>query len=140
MLENTTQVQVRYAETDMMGIVYHANYLTWLEIGRTELLRDEGLPYKDIEAMGLLLPVLEVEIKYRRPAKYDDEVSIITRMRDSPYVKIRLEYEIRRGETLLATARTSHAFIDRAGQPVKAPKFFHDAMAKHFPEANPIDP
>lgn len=132
MLECVTDIVVRYAETDMMGIVYHANYLTWLEIGRTQLLRDNGLPYKDIEAQGLYLPVLEVSVKYRRPATYDDPVTIVTRMREKPFVKIHLEYDVKRGEDLLATATSVHAFMNSDGQAVRVPAFFNDAMVPFF--------
>ena len=136
MLECVTDIVVRYAETDMMGIVYHANYLPWLEIGRTQLLRDNGLPYKDIEAQGLFLPVLEVSVKYRRPARYDDTVTIVTRMREKPFVKIHLEYEVKRDEDLLATATSVHAFMNSEGQAVRVPTFFNDAMAPFFDQSS----
>lgn len=132
MIESVTEIQVRYAETDMMGIVYHANYLPWLEIGRTQLLREKGLPYKEIEEHGLFLPVLEVNIKYKRPAKYDDVITIVTRLADKPFVKIRMDYEVKRGEELLATASTLHAFMNREGQAVRAPGFFKEAMDLAF--------
>lgn len=135
MLQCVTDIVVRYAETDMMGIVYHANYLPWLEIGRTQLLRERGLPYKEIEAKGLLLPVLEVNVKYKRPAKYDDTLTIVTRMPEKPFVKIRMEYEVKREDELLATASTVHAFMNRSGQAVKVPGFFLDAMADCFQSA-----
>lgn len=121
MIQSRTQVSVRYAETDMMGVVYHGNYLPWLEIGRTNLLRELGLPYRELEAQGYFLPVLEVHVKYLRPAVYDDTVIIVTTLRERPLLRIRLEYEVRRGDELLATAETVHAFIDRSGKPVRPP-------------------
>lgn len=121
MIQSRTQVSVRYAETDMMGVVYHGNYLPWLEIGRTNLLRELGLPYRELEAQGYFLPVLEVHVKYLRPAVYDDTVTIVTTLRERPLLRIRLEYEVRRGDELLATAETVHAFIDRSGKPVRPP-------------------
>lgn len=132
MIESVSKVQVRYAETDMMGIVYHANYLAWLEIGRTQLLREKGFPYKEIEARGLYLPVLEVNIQYKRPAKYDDNVTIISRLSEKPFVKIRMDYEVKRDNELLAIAHTIHVFMNKEGQATKAPKFFRDAMEEHF--------
>ncbi|EDY81266.1 conserved hypothetical protein [Verrucomicrobiia bacterium DG1235] len=132
MIESVSNIQVRYAETDMMGIVYHANYLPWLEIGRTELLRENGLPYKEIEARGVMLPVLEVNVKYKRPAKYDDTVSIHTRISEKPFLKIKIDYELKRGDELLATATTLHAFMNSKGVPVKPPTFFKEALAKHY--------
>ncbi|MEY4003920.1 MAG: Acyl-CoA thioester hydrolase YbgC, partial [Verrucomicrobiota bacterium] len=97
MIESRTQVTVRYAETDMMGVVYHGNYLPWFEVGRTTLLKELGLPYRQLEEEGFRLPVLEVSARYLRPAVYDDTVTIVTRLHDRPLLRIRLEYEVKRG-------------------------------------------
>ncbi len=121
MIESRTQVTVRYAETDMMGVVYHGNYLPWFEVGRTNLLKELGLPYRRLEEEGFRLPVLEVSARYLRPAVYDDTVTIVTRLLEKPLLRIRLEYEVNRGEELLATGHTVHAFIDREGRPVRPP-------------------
>ena len=121
MLQSRALVTVRYAETDMMGIVYHGSYLPWFEIGRTTLLREIGLPYRQLEADGFRLPVLEISAKYHRPAVYDDTLTIITTMREKPLLRIRLEYEVRRGEELLATGWSLHAFVDLKGKPVRPP-------------------
>lgn len=137
MIVSEHQLEVRYAETDMMGIVYHANYLPWLELGRTQLLKERGLPYKVLESKGYLLPVLEINVKYRRPAHYDDRITIVTTMADRPLVKIRLDYEVKRGDELLATAYSLHAFMNRQGQALKAPKFFLDAFDRIFAPPNP---
>lgn len=132
MIVSRTEVVVRYAETDMMGVVYHGSYLPWFEIGRTTLLREQGLPYRDLEAAGFLLPVLEVNARYLRPALYDDRLAIVTTLREKPALRIRLEYEVRRGEDLLATGSTLHAFIDRQGRPVRPPADFAAKMAAAF--------
>jgi len=121
MIQSRAKVTVRYAETDMMGVVYHGSYLPWFEIGRTTLLKEMGLSYRQLEADGYRLPVLEVSAKYFRPAVYDDELTIVTTMSEKPLLRIRLEYEVRRGEELLATGMTVHAFIDREGKPVRPP-------------------
>ena len=121
MIQSRVQVTVRYAETDMMGIVYHANYLPWFEIGRTTLLKEMGLPYRELEAQGFRLPVLEVSAKYSRPAVYDDTLTIVTTMREKPLLRIRLDYEVRRGDDLLATGHTQHAFVNLQGHPVRPP-------------------
>ena len=121
MIVSRAQVVVRYAETDMMGVVYHGSYLPWFEIGRTTLLKEMGLPYRQLEAEGYRLPVLEVGAKYFRPALYDDTITIITTLREKPLLRIRLDYEVKRGEELLATGFTVHAFIDREGKPVRPP-------------------
>jgi len=128
MRSSATDIVVRYSETDMMGIVYHANYLPWLEIGRTSLLKELGFPYKELEAQGLLLPVVEVSVSFRKPAKYDDTVTVITALKERPLVRIVLDYEIRRGEERLATATTTHAFVNRQGAPVKAPRDLMEAL------------
>ncbi|MBL9202873.1 MAG: acyl-CoA thioesterase [Opitutaceae bacterium] len=121
MIVSRTQIVVRYAETDMMGVVYHGSFLPWLEVGRTTLLKELGLPYRQLEAEGYRLPVLEVAVKYQRPALYDDTVTIVTTLRELPLLRIRLEYEVRRDHDLLATGHTVHAFIDRTGKPVRPP-------------------
>jgi acyl-CoA thioester hydrolase len=121
MLQSRASVTVRYAETDMMGIVYHGSYLPWFEIGRTTLLKEIGLPYRELETAGFRLPVLEVSAKYLRPAVYDDVLTILTTMREKPLLRIALDYEVRRGEELLATGRSLHAFVDLRGRPVRPP-------------------
>ena len=121
MIVSHAQITVRYAETDMMGVVYHGSYLPWFEVGRTTLLKEMGLAYRQLEADGYRLPVLEVSAKYFRPALYDDMLTIITTMTDKPLLRIRLEYEVRRGEELLATGFSVHAFVDREGKPVRPP-------------------
>jgi acyl-CoA thioester hydrolase len=136
MIESRTEVTVRYAETDMMGVVYHGSYLPWLEIGRTNLLKEMGLPYRELEAQGYFLPVLEVSVKYARPAKYDDIVTIVTTLRERPVLRIRLEYEVRRGEEILATAETVHAFIDKSGRPVRPPAKAAELFGTAFRETN----
>lgn len=134
MIESHTQVTVRYAETDMMGVVYHGNYLPWFEVGRTTLLKELGLPYRDLETAGYRLPVLEVTAKYFRPAVYDDVITIVTTLREKPLLRIRLDYEVRRGDELLATGHTVHAFIDREGKPVRPPEAVVKAMSAAFAE------
>lgn len=132
MITSRTQVTVRYAETDMMGIVYHANYLPWFEIGRTTLLKEQGLPYLELEKMGYRLPVLEISAKYLRPAVYDDVLTIVTFLKEKPLLRIRLSYEVRRGHDLLATGESSHAFVDLQGRPVRPPAHFVQKMSALF--------
>lgn len=132
MIEHLSSVQVRYAETDMMGIVYHGSYLPWLEIGRTELLRAQGIPYRDLEAQGYFLPVLEVGVKYLKSARYDDTITIVSRIVEKPSLRINIEYDLRRGDELVATARTQHVFIDKAGRPVRPPAAFVTRMDEIF--------
>lgn len=132
MLTNRSQIQVRYAETDMMGIAYHGSYLPWLEIGRTNALRENGCVYADLEKSGYRLPVLEVNVQYKKPAFYDDIVVIETEMREKPHLRIRLDYKLTRGGELLATAHTVHAFINHQGEPVRPPAMFVEAAKRWF--------
>lgn len=133
MITSHSQVTVRYAETDMMGVVYHGNYLPWFEIGRTTLLKEVGVPYRQLEADGYRLPVLEIAAKYLRPARYDDTLTIVTTMREKPVLRIRLHYEVRRGDELLATGESVHAFIDLQGRPVRPPASMVAIMNSLFP-------
>ncbi|MDR1281992.1 MAG: acyl-CoA thioesterase [Opitutaceae bacterium] len=139
MLTHRSTVQVRYAETDMMGIVYHANYLPWFEIARTDLFRRHGLPYRDLEAEGFLLPVLEANVRYLKPARYDDTLAIVATLAEKPSLRMRLAYEVRRADGTsgtdgerLATGWTTHAFIDRSGKPVRPPARFVARMNELF--------
>lgn len=133
MIVSRASVTVRYAETDMMGIVYHANYLPWFEVARTQLLREQGFPYRQLEADGYRIPVLEVSAKYRRPAVYDDTLTIVATIREKPLLRIRIDYEVFRGEELLATGRSEHAFCDLNGRPTRPPPAFVARMNEIFP-------
>ena len=135
MLVSRTQINVRYAETDMMGIVYHGNYLPWFEVGRTTLLKECGVPYRELEAQGYYLPVIEMGAKFQRPAHYDDTLTIITQLKERPVLRIHLDYEVRRGEELLVTGFTVHTFINKAGEPVRPPPAFAAKMREVFASA-----
>ncbi len=132
MIQSRAQVTVRYAETDMMGIVYHGNYLPWFEVARTQLLREQGFPYRQLEADGYRIPVLEVAAKFIRPATYDDSLTIVATIREQPLLRIRLEYEVFRGEELLATGHSTHAFCDLKGRPTRPPAAFVARMKEIF--------
>jgi len=132
MIVSRSQVHVRYAETDMMGVVYHGNYLAWFEVGRTQLLKEQGIVYRDLEAQGYLLPVIEIGAKYHRPALYDDEITIVTTLAEKPLLRIRLDYEVKRGDQLLVTGFTVHTFINRQGEPVRPPAIFAERMRDLF--------
>jgi acyl-CoA thioester hydrolase len=127
---------VRYAETDMMGVVYHGSYLPWLEVARTALLAAEGLPYRELEKEGFFLPVIEIALRYRRPARYADTVEVHARINTRPTLRLRVDYELWRGEELLAEGHTAHVFIDREGRPRRPPAAFSALIEKRFaPEA-----
>ncbi len=113
-----TPLRVRYAETDAMGIVHHASYIIWFEVGRSDWMRQQGMSYADVEASGYLLVVSEVQARFMRPARYDELVVIRTRVAELKSRKLRFEYEVvgqATGETLVVGA-TSHIMTDRAGR------------------------
>ena len=118
-----TRVRVRYADTDQMGVVYHANYLVWFEVGRTEWLRDAGWSYREMEEVGVSLPVIEAHCEYRQPARYDDEIEISTVATLLTPVRIRFDYEAHRtgADALSATGHTVHAAISGDGKPCRLP-------------------
>jgi acyl-CoA thioester hydrolase len=118
-----TRVRVRYADTDRMGIAYHANYLVWFEVGRTEWLREGGRTYRALEEDGVSLPVIEAHCEYRQPARYDDEIEISTKVTVMSPVRIRFDYEARLtgGSTLAATGHTVHAALGADGRPRRLP-------------------
>ena len=119
-VQNETIVRVRYKDTDQMGIAYHANYFVWFEVGRTELMRACGLPYKQLEQHEVHLPVIEASCKFKYPARYDDQLRIVTTVKFLRNVKIGLQYEIFHLErnNLLVIGETIHGFVNKAGKPV----------------------
>jgi acyl-CoA thioester hydrolase len=127
----STTVRVRYAETDQMGIAWHGEYLAWFEVGRTDLLRGCGCTYRDLEAQGLRLPVIEVQARYMRPAHYDDVLEIHTRLTGIGGARVSFDYEVRREGTEgpLATGSTSHAAIDLRGRPRRIPEDLRRRLA-----------
>jgi acyl-CoA thioester hydrolase len=120
---STSNVRVRYAETDKMGVVYYAHYLVWFEIGRTDWLRDTGWTYREMEREGLALPVLETHCEYKLGARYDDEIEIRTSARLASPLRIAFDYDIvRRSDgAALAVGYTVHVTLDSAGRPTRLP-------------------
>lgn len=126
---DTSEVRfrVRYAETDQMGVVYHANYLVWMEMARTQLCRIRGVAYRDIERNdGLHLAVAEVSCRYHQPARYDDEIVARARFKHTHPRMVTFAYEIRRAEDecLLASGETRHVWL-REGKPAKMPEKYY---------------
>lgn len=117
------QFRVRYKETDRMGIVYHSNYVVWFDVGRTELLRSLGFNYRHLEEIGLMLPVVEVKVKYKSPAYYDDLIQIETCILEVSRVKVKFGYRVYRDEKLLAEGYTVHGFTDSNLKPIALNKF-----------------
>ena len=136
MFTHETQVRVRYAETDQMGVVYYGNYATYYEVARVEALRAMGISYREIEESGTMLPVLELKIKYIRPAKYDELLTIKITVPSMPNTRIVFFYEIyNEGGTLLNKGETTLVFVDMLkNKPCQIPPMIEDVFSKWFVE------
>ena len=134
MFQHKTTLRVRYGETDQMGYVYYGDYAEFLEVGRVEALRSLGFPYRRLEEEGVMLPVLDLTVKYHRPAHYDDLITVWTSITALPSVRIAFTYELRNesGE-LLTEASTTLVFVDRTTmRPARAPQALLEALRPYF--------
>ncbi|HBH24825.1 MAG TPA: thioesterase [Cytophagales bacterium] len=134
MYQHTTQIRVRYAETDQMGYVYYGNYAMYYEVARVESLRNLGLIYKALEADGIIMPVAENKTKYIRPARYDDLLTIQLFVKEMPDRRITFEYEIyNEQKKLLNLGETILAFVDmKTGKSIQAPDTIVKALKPFF--------
>lgn len=132
MNKNETLIRVRYGETDQMGVVYHANYASYFEVGRTEWLRQYGITYKSMEESGIMLPVISLSINYKNSARYDDLIKVITTLKREPRASIEFDYKlIDASEKILATGNTVLAFIDMVRKrPTRCPQYLLDKLQK----------
>ena len=121
--QHETQIRVRYQETDPMGFLHHAQYFTYFEIGRTEWLRAAGGNYREMEEQGRLIVVVKAECRYRRPAQYDDLLTVHTTVKRVTAVKIEHEYLLLRGDERLAVGHVTLAVIDRSGKVCRVPEW-----------------
>ena len=128
---STARVRVRYAETDKMQVAYYANYFVWFEVGRCELLRSLGSSYRELEAAGFMLPAIEAHCEYRGPARYDDDLMILTHGRLMSPARVRFDYEVQRQIDRMVTAvgHTVHAVVDRGGRPTRLPAEIRKVLA-----------
>ncbi len=135
MYESSTQLRVRYAETDQMNVVYYGNYAQYFEVGRVESIRQLGLAYKDMEAMGIMMPVVEMNIKFLRPATYDDLITIKTQIRTKPQgYKIEFHQEVlNEAGKLLAAGNVILFFLDKqTWKRVNVPEYFENKINVYF--------
>lgn len=134
MFESQARVRVRYAETDQMGYVYYGNYAMYYEVGRVESLRNLGLSYKELEDMGVMMPVLEHKSKFIAPGKYDENLTIKVKIPEMPRVRIRFEYEVfNEKEQLINIGETTLVFVDmKSGKPCKMPEVMDNLLAPYF--------
>ncbi len=114
-------IRVRYPEVDAMGYLHHSRYLQYFEMGRVEFLRSLGVSYADLEKQGVFFVVVKAQVSYKAPAKYDDDLTLITRVVKQTHVRIDHAYELKRGTTLLAEATTTIACVGRDGQLMQIP-------------------
>lgn len=130
-VRSTTEVEVRYAETDQMGVVHHANYIVWFELARTRLCALSGYHYADIEKMGYLLMVTGVEVSYRRSARYGDTVRVVCWTERMGSRGLRFTYDVFKEDELLATGATDHIWIETAsGRTCRTPEPLREPFRK----------
>lgn len=124
------QFRVRYGETDQMGVVYHGNYAQYFEMGRTEWLRKFGFSYKQMEADGIMLPVISLTVKFKKPARYDDLIKVKTEVVKKPSARIEFTYEISNdADEILTTGTSELVFMDIAkNRPTRCPKYILDQL------------
>lgn len=134
MLSHETIIRVRYGETDKMGVVYYGTYSLYFEVGRTDLMRKYGVSYREMEDLGIQMPVIHMDCFYFKPAFYDDLIQIHTFVKELPKSKIKFEYEIYNAEKILINkASTTLIFLDtQTGKPVRAPRIFTDKINTFF--------
>ena len=124
MNQSEMKLIARYAETDRMGIVHHSHYAVWFEAGRTDFLKKAGVSYSSLEAMGFMLPLYEMNCKFKSPAEYEDEILVITKISFMSPVRLHLSYQVinSANSKLLVTGETMHAWTDKTFKPVNAQK------------------
>ncbi|HET7627801.1 MAG TPA: thioesterase family protein [Bacillales bacterium] len=123
-----TELTARYSETDQMGVIHHSTYVNWFEVGRTNCIRDFGVAYHEIEAAGFLLPVVEVNVSYKVPAKYEDVVQIVSKVSEYNGLRLNFHYEVKRKRDgiLLVEGETKHCWTRKDMKPI--------SLKKHWPQ------
>lgn len=134
MYKTETRIRVRYGETDQMQYVYYGVYAMYYEVGRVESLRQLGLTYRELEAMGIIMPVLENHSEFLQPAVYDELLRVVVTIPEKPSVRIRFQYEIyNEKETLIHRGQTLLAFVNqKTGRPCRPPEAFQKVLASYF--------
>jgi acyl-CoA thioester hydrolase len=132
LVKHTTKLRVRYSETDQMGIVYYGNYAQYFEVARVEFLRELGFVYKELEDEGVIMPVVRYETDYKFPAKYDEELSVVTRITTMPTSKITFDYEVFNPEDkLVCTAKVILVFLNKNSfRPQRTPEKLVELLRK----------
>ena len=128
------KIRIRYAETDRMGYAYYGNYATYFEVARVEAMRALGIPYKKLEDEGIILPVAEFHVKYKKPAYYDDEITVKVTIKEIPKIRFRFDYETYNSEgDLLNSAFTELVFVNKdTGRPMLIPDHIRTKISPYF--------
>jgi len=130
MYSTRSSIRVRYADTDQMHGVYNGRYFEYFEVGRADLMRSLGMTYREFEAAGFFLPLVEAYAKYLRQIRYDDMIEVEACLNDAPAARLRIDYLIYRGDEKMTEGYTVHSFVEvKSGKPVRAPKVFLDLLA-----------
>ncbi len=134
MLTTETKIRVRYGETDQMGYVYYGNYPLYYEVARTDMIRKIGWTYGKMEKSGVMMPVVSLNVKYIRPALYDDELTVKVTVKKYPTTKMEFEYEVFNEQNkLINTGNTTLVFVNmKTGKPTNPPEEFIEKLNKHF--------
>jgi acyl-CoA thioester hydrolase len=134
MYSSETLIRVRYGETDRMGYMYYGHYPEYFEVSRTDMIRSLGLSYKEIEDLGIIMPVRSLNVNYKLPAHYDEVLTVKSFLRKIPEIKLDIDYEIyNQQQQLICTGNTILAFVDtKTRRPRRAPDFFLEAVSKYF--------
>ena len=128
-MEDKIEICVRYSETDQMSFVYHGNYVKYFEIGRIAWLKKLGISYKQMENDGMLLPVIDVKVNFRKPALFDDKLVLLTKLKQIPSYMIEFEYSILRDNELITKGYTKLVFLNsKTNKPIRCPKFILDKI------------
>lgn len=134
MIISESEIRVRFCETDAMRVVYHSNYFTWFEVSRVDMMDRLGMPYKELDAKGFHLPVLEVNAKYFKSAFFDDRITVRAMIKERPRAVVKIEYEVLRGNEKICEGFTRHAFVDNKGAPMRPPEEFLNKINKALEE------
>ena len=129
---NKLNIRIPYADTDKMGVVYHANYLKYFEMGRTELMRQIGFTYDEMEKQGLYFPVVSAQCNYHAPAHYDDLITVETAISEIKNVTVTFSYKIKHQDKILVIGFTKHPLVNYAFKPTRIPQNLKDLLQKHI--------
>ena len=129
MTTHETTIRVRYAETDQMGVVYYANFMVWFEVARGAYCREHGIDYNQVEADGMAMPIVDAHCKYKKSAKYDDEITLKCWVAERRRSSLHMHYEVLRGDELLAVGETVQVLINKTtGRPITFPAYLTEVF------------